>query len=238
MSSPAAGSKRVLEQLYGGAETVGSSLLKKVKLDLTLESEKTDEGAEAGERTAFLPRNVQWSTRRDVLRATNAEAAGPSRLTGRRVSVGASVTTSSRLSLTARDPTNLHDAPSLGPSLAGGEGPDGGRDTRPNQPPQPFRPKNRNLEFVDRAQEHIVGPMPVRDFIDEFLHLDDEPSKFGLLSSWRAFRSVPIQADVPSGIYEPLIRAINRRSPHKARCPGFFSPMLQSEPLFLGNLDT
>ena len=76
-----------------------------------------------------------------------------------------------------------------------------------DQPLQPLRAKNRNIEFVDGAREHIVGPMPVRDFLDEFLHLDDEPSRSGLLSSWLAFRSVPTQADTPSGIYEPLVSA-------------------------------
>ena len=68
---------------------------------------------EAGERTAFLPRRVKVSTRRNVREAETNAKAGPSRLAGSQVGVGWSVPTSN-VSL-----ANPHDAPSPGPSLAG-----------------------------------------------------------------------------------------------------------------------
>ncbi len=141
MSSPGSGMKRGLDQLYGGVEPVGSSFLKKVRTDLTLETERTVGGihmedalAEAGERTAFLPRRIQISARRNVLEAaTNAEA-GSSHLAASQGGVGSSATTSCGVSL--KTPIGLHDARenhSLGTSVAGREGPEEERDTRASE---------------------------------------------------------------------------------------------------------
>ena len=70
----------------------------------------------------------------------------------------------------------------------------------------PLRAKNRIIGFVNDVREHVVGPMPVRAFIDEFLYLENLPYT-GVLSRRFAFQSVPSQADTPSGIYEPLVRS-------------------------------
>nr|VWP01173.1 Anthranilate--CoA ligase (EC [Ganoderma boninense] len=89
------------------------------------------------------------------------------------------------------------------------------------QPLQPLRAKYRNLELVDTSQTQTVGPMPVPAFLDEFMPVDKPLSTSGMRASRRAFNSVPEKADTPSGIYQPLIAAMNTKTKHKARCPGF-----------------
>ena len=77
------------------------------------------------------------------------------------------------------------------------------------QPLDPLRARDRNLEMVEASPQYTVGPMPVRNFIDEFLSSGSYSSKDGQRSSHRAFRSVPVQADTPERIYEPLVCAHN-----------------------------
>ncbi|KAI0326206.1 hypothetical protein GY45DRAFT_1348458 [Cubamyces sp. BRFM 1775] len=62
--------------------------------------------------------------------------------------------------------------------------------------------------------------MPVDLFLEEFLPPSSRDPG-GQLASQHAFRGVPQCADSPVRIYGPLTKALNKRTRHKGRCPGF-----------------
>ncbi|KAJ8496247.1 hypothetical protein ONZ51_g1188 [Trametes cubensis] len=85
---------------------------------------------------------------------------------------------------------------------------------------QPRLAMARLRRHVFNAKKHTLGPMPVERFIEEFLPPNSGDSS-GRLSSRNAFRTVPQCVDVPARIYKPLVSALNKKTRHKARCPGF-----------------
>ncbi|KAI1793362.1 hypothetical protein LXA43DRAFT_885991 [Ganoderma leucocontextum] len=88
---------------------------------------------------------------------------------------------------------------------------------------EPQHAKSRNLHMVERSRSFIIGPMPVQDFLSQFLPLDRLIDMDPLLA-WHknAFRDVPERAATVAEIQEPLLKALNKTSAkHKARCPGF-----------------
>lgn len=64
---------------------------------------------------------------------------------------------------------------------------------------------SRHNRYVQELKEHIVGPMPVESFLDEFLPAAPKAIDKHRLSSWRAFNEVPRNAKTPAEIYEPLV---------------------------------
>ncbi|KAI0629910.1 hypothetical protein C8Q77DRAFT_275036 [Trametes polyzona] len=83
-----------------------------------------------------------------------------------------------------------------------------------------FDPKNASDQNIRRGQEmlpHILGPMPVEDFLDDFM-LASSTSFDEMPSSKDAFVGVTLGSR-ESDIYKPLIRAINNNK--QPRCPGF-----------------
>ncbi|KAI1793361.1 hypothetical protein LXA43DRAFT_1092899 [Ganoderma leucocontextum] len=71
----------------------------------------------------------------------------------------------------------------------------------------------------------VLGPMPVKDFLSEFLQrplwsLDLMPS------TENAFDEVPSESSTESTIYEPLVEALNKED----RCPGFTFRITASHP--------
>ena len=69
----------------------------------------------------------------------------------------------------------------------------------------------RNPRNVQDSRQWTVGPMPVQDFLDNFLPLHDDESVKGMLSSRNAFKSVPPLGSTPADICEPLVRRIPER---------------------------
>ncbi|OBZ71215.1 hypothetical protein A0H81_08700 [Grifola frondosa] len=81
--------------------------------------------------------------------------------------------------------------------------------------------KHRIKRHARTANEFLLGPMPVDDFLAAFLPPAGAENSMHRLSSWRAFNAVPSSASKASDIYEPLIKALNKSTKHKSRCPGF-----------------
>ncbi|KAI0712051.1 hypothetical protein C8Q76DRAFT_796939 [Earliella scabrosa] len=78
----------------------------------------------------------------------------------------------------------------------------------------------RNKRNVQDSRQWTVGPMPVQEFLQYFLRLDDH-SSHERMSSRDAFKSVPPRADTAAGIHEPLIVALTETKASQRRCPGF-----------------
>ncbi len=72
---------------------------------------------------------------------------------------------------------------------------------------EPGGAPSRNRRHVEDSRQWTVGPMPVEEFLEYFLPLDEVPS-MGRLASYRAFNSIPPRADTPDDLYEPLVRKI------------------------------
>ncbi|KAI9062464.1 hypothetical protein FKP32DRAFT_1574035 [Trametes sanguinea] len=85
---------------------------------------------------------------------------------------------------------------------------------------EPVLAWDRNRSHVKQSREYVLGPMPPMSFMQEFLPLVSS-ERHGLLSARNAFAAVPRCAETPAQIYEPLAAALNKRTKHKARCPGF-----------------
>ncbi|KAI0819185.1 hypothetical protein BC628DRAFT_1283133, partial [Trametes gibbosa] len=82
------------------------------------------------------------------------------------------------------------------------------------------RARHRRLLYEFRTC--LVGPLPVNVFMENVVGTPysgiDRRTR---LTATNAFRSVPPTADTAEQIYEPLLCALNRRTKHKSRCPGF-----------------
>ena len=58
---------------------------------------------------------------------------------------------------------------------------------------------------VEEARRYTIGPMPVHDFLSEFLACGDSRDPKAMMSSRRAFESVPARAETSMAIYQPLV---------------------------------
>ncbi|KAJ3006457.1 hypothetical protein NUW54_g3930 [Trametes sanguinea] len=85
---------------------------------------------------------------------------------------------------------------------------------------EPVLAWDRNKYHVKQSREYVLGPMPPMSFMEEFLPLGSS-QRHGLLSPRNAFAAVPLSAETPAQVYEPLASALNKKTRHKARCPGF-----------------
>ncbi|TFK87926.1 hypothetical protein K466DRAFT_490031, partial [Polyporus arcularius HHB13444] len=79
----------------------------------------------------------------------------------------------------------------------------------------------RNLKHLAESRQFTLGPMPVQDFLDEFLPESGHGGRGGMLSSEAAFSAVPTRGESSADIYRPLIAALNKMSSKQSRCPGF-----------------
>ncbi|KAI0714075.1 hypothetical protein C8T65DRAFT_573979 [Cerioporus squamosus] len=80
----------------------------------------------------------------------------------------------------------------------------------------------RNLQHLAESRHFTLRSMPVQSFIDTFAPMQglrDDRTRY--LSSWRAFRAIPVTANSAEQIYHPLIAALNKSTSRKSRCPGF-----------------
>ncbi|OBZ71567.1 hypothetical protein A0H81_08676 [Grifola frondosa] len=69
--------------------------------------------------------------------------------------------------------------------------------------------KHRYQRLIDEAKEQVLGPMPIQQFLDEFLPMHDSiEERAGMLSALNAFRNVPESADHERDIYDPLVSLI------------------------------
>lgn len=92
--------------------------------------------------------------------------------------------------------------------------------------------------MVEDAKKNTVGPMPVQDFMQEFLYCPHLFNPVDLLSSRRAFSRVPSRSAtseefcgylvrseprfILSGLTSaPQLSALSKRTKQKSRCPGF-----------------
>ena len=110
--------------------------------------------------------------------------------------------------------------------------------------PRGFEPKDvllRYKRYVPDSRHYVVGPMPVQEFLDEFLPPSSAEDRSNMRAPTKAFRAVPSRATVPAEIYEPLVRnvqssnslqagrspiialqikALSNKTTHKSRAPG------------------
>ncbi|KAL5483463.1 hypothetical protein ACEPAI_8694 [Sanghuangporus weigelae] len=87
------------------------------------------------------------------------------------------------------------------------------RETTNKHAMHPNKAEDKHLRNADDGIRVLIGPMPVEEFLDEFLPAVDEsemPDPTG------AFDTVPAKAHHETHIYPPLIAAINENG----RCPG------------------
>lgn len=92
--------------------------------------------------------------------------------------------------------------------------------------------------MVEDAKRNTVGPMPVHEFMRDFLYVPHPCDAIDLLSSRQAFNRVPSRAATSEELCGYLVRAapplilsqltnapqvvaLNRRTTFKSRCPGF-----------------
>ncbi|KAH9849521.1 hypothetical protein C2E23DRAFT_905795 [Lenzites betulinus] len=87
---------------------------------------------------------------------------------------------------------------------------------------EPWDAQCRHQSLLAEFRKYVVGPIPVDAFIQNAVGKvywgTDERMR---MSATNAFRSVPHSADTADQIYEPLLVALNKRTTHKSRCPGF-----------------
>ncbi|KAI0366935.1 hypothetical protein BV20DRAFT_1025472 [Pilatotrama ljubarskyi] len=86
---------------------------------------------------------------------------------------------------------------------------------------EPKLARARNAQHVLNSREFTYGPMPIIGFLNVFLPYPPDDAK-GRLSSTRAFSAVLQSARTTAEISEPLLHALNKKTKHKSRCPGFF----------------
>ncbi|KAI0367831.1 hypothetical protein BV20DRAFT_1114602 [Pilatotrama ljubarskyi] len=86
---------------------------------------------------------------------------------------------------------------------------------------EPSEATNRRKRDIRDSRDYMIGPMPVVDFLDEFLPAVPADRQRALLSSKGAFKNVPTSAATPSALIEPMIAALNRFTKHKSHAPGF-----------------
>ena len=71
---------------------------------------------------------------------------------------------------------------------------------------EPELARSRNRKAVEDAKKHTLGPMPVRDFMRDFLKVPHTCNTGDLLSSRHAFSRVPARASTPEDLSDPLVR--------------------------------
>ncbi|KAI0755814.1 hypothetical protein C8Q74DRAFT_1305524 [Fomes fomentarius] len=81
--------------------------------------------------------------------------------------------------------------------------------------------KSRNSNHVAELASCTLGPMPTQKFLDYFLPQEAPYDETHQLSSQYAFNSIPSSANDPVDIHIPLVKALNRRTKFKSRCPGY-----------------
>ncbi|RDX42653.1 hypothetical protein OH76DRAFT_92715 [Lentinus brumalis] len=86
---------------------------------------------------------------------------------------------------------------------------------------EPELAKSRNKQMVEDAKRNTVGPMPVHEFMRDFLYVPHPCNAVDLLSSRQAFNRVPSRAATSEELCGFLLDALNRRTTNKSRCPGF-----------------
>ncbi|KAH8115724.1 hypothetical protein DFH11DRAFT_1702549 [Phellopilus nigrolimitatus] len=95
--------------------------------------------------------------------------------------------------------------------------------------------KSRNIRYAREMKRWCVGPMPVEEFLDEFLPPAPKGKGARAMPSCKgAFNRVPMVPKDEQAIYEKLIPAIN----YKKRCPSlnFVDTSTRSESSGLGSL--
>ncbi|KAI9060872.1 hypothetical protein FKP32DRAFT_1594973 [Trametes sanguinea] len=78
----------------------------------------------------------------------------------------------------------------------------------------------RMRRHVREIGNYIVGPMPVEEFIDDFMPPLSPEEKKRILSSRAAFKDVPSGCATAAEIFEPMIAALNKSTKQKSRTPG------------------
>ncbi|KAI0330526.1 hypothetical protein GY45DRAFT_1302931 [Cubamyces sp. BRFM 1775] len=78
----------------------------------------------------------------------------------------------------------------------------------------------RMKQHLRDSRSYTVGPMPVEQFIEEFLPPVPPEHRNEILSSRRAFSTIPHGALTPREIFEPLLDALNKSTKRKSRAPG------------------
>ena len=70
---------------------------------------------------------------------------------------------------------------------------------------EPELAKLRNRRMVETARTHTVGPMPVRDFMHDFLYVPHPCEMTDLLASRQAFCRVPSRATASDALCRRLV---------------------------------
>ncbi|KAH8115734.1 hypothetical protein DFH11DRAFT_1507170, partial [Phellopilus nigrolimitatus] len=99
----------------------------------------------------------------------------------------------------------------------------------------PMDAKSRNIRYAREMKRWCVGPMPVEEFLDEFLPPAPKGKGTRAMPSCKgAFNRVPMEPKDEQAIYEKLIPAIN----YKKRCPSlnFVDTSTRAESSGVGSL--
>ena len=70
---------------------------------------------------------------------------------------------------------------------------------------EPHHAKSRNRHHVDSSKSFVLGSMPARLFLQEFLPLDRAIDRKLLVTAKRAFDAVPQRATTAAEILKPLV---------------------------------
>lgn len=73
---------------------------------------------------------------------------------------------------------------------------------------EPERAKSRNRKLAEDARNYTLGPIPVIQFLGEFLSPPDDYEPMLSSNYANAFRSIPSRGTTSTEIYEPLVRHI------------------------------
>lgn len=74
---------------------------------------------------------------------------------------------------------------------------------------EPKCAKHRNRYRIQSSRRFTVGPMPVAEFMRQFIGPAATSDRKSVLSARGAFHLVPADADTPEAIYMPLVRSID-----------------------------
>ena len=69
----------------------------------------------------------------------------------------------------------------------------------------------RCVRNFEACRKHILGPMPLKEFFDTFLHVLPDADITRRLSSKDAFRAVPSSADNVLDIWKPLVSRLHSK---------------------------
>ncbi|KAI0770200.1 hypothetical protein C8Q74DRAFT_1422593 [Fomes fomentarius] len=79
---------------------------------------------------------------------------------------------------------------------------------------------SRNKIHAQESRHWTVAPMPLMEFMNDFLPMSEVPSCESL-STQDALSSVPLRADTPAELYQPLLAALDKKTEGESICPGF-----------------